>query len=155
MNNVPRQEQPLLTLNDIAPAGYNKTIDKNNARVDFNKLKIPEDSCRIVKDILLAHPCKYMLTKSTSVPSFYLHQFWLTTTVNQDAESFSITLDRQVYRVDLEVLREVLLLPRPETDYAPMMSERNILEYLIHLGYDVQDILTLTMLSRSNVKYMS
>ena len=96
-----------------------------------------------------------MLTKSTSVPSFYLHQFWLTGTVNQDAESFSITLDRQVYRVDLEVLREVLLLPRPETDFAPMISERNIMDYLIDLGYDVQDRLPLTMLSRFNVKYLS
>ena len=35
--NIPQQEQPLLTVNDIAPADYNKIIDQNNAWVEFNK----------------------------------------------------------------------------------------------------------------------
>ena len=90
---VPEQEIQLLTLADITPEGYNIIIGNNNPRVDFKELNIPEDSCKIVKDILAIHPCRYMLIKSTSVPSFYLHQFWLTAQVNTDAASFSVTLD--------------------------------------------------------------
>ena len=91
--NVPEQTLPLLTLNDIVPADYRITIGRNNPRVYFDKLRIPEDSCKIVKDILLAHPCKHLLDKSTSVPTFYLHQFWLTAKVNLHDESFTVTLD--------------------------------------------------------------
>lgn len=91
--NVSEQTLPLLTLNDIVPADYRITIGKNNPRVNFDKLRIPEDSCKIVKDILVAHPCKHMLNRSTSVPTFYLYQFWHTTKVNLDDESFIVTLD--------------------------------------------------------------
>jgi hypothetical protein len=88
---VTELSQPLLTMDDITPADYNVG---NNPRVDFDKLRISENSCRIVKDILLAHPCKHLLNKSTSVPLFYLHQFWLTAKANLDDESFTVTLDR-------------------------------------------------------------
>ena len=54
--NVPEQTLPLLTLNGIVPADYRITIGRNNPRVNFDKLRIPEDSFKIVKDILLAHP---------------------------------------------------------------------------------------------------
>lgn len=54
----------------------------------------------------------------------------------------------------MEVLRTVLLLPKPETEFVPMMPELEILDYLIDLGYDVQDDLPLTKHSRFNVKYM-
>jgi hypothetical protein len=73
--NVPEQTLSLLTMDDITPADYNVKIGHNNPLVDFDKLRIPENSCRIVKDILLAHPCKHLLNKSTSVHVFYLHQF--------------------------------------------------------------------------------
>jgi hypothetical protein len=115
--NVPEQTLPLLTMNDIVPANYSITLGRNNPRDDFDKLRIPENSCKIVKDILLAHPCKHLLDKSTPVPLFYLHQFWLTAKVNLDDESFTVTLDRQVYTVDLGVLRTVFLLPQPETEF--------------------------------------
>ena len=109
--NDPEQTLPLLTLNDIIPIDYSVTIGKNNPRVDLDKLRIPEDSCKIVKDILHVHPCKHLLDKSTSVLEFYLHQFWLTAKVILDDESFAVTLDRQVYTINHEVLRTVFLLP--------------------------------------------
>lgn len=68
--NVPEQTLPLLTMDDITPTDYYVKIGNKNPRVDFDKLSIRENSCRIVKDILLAHPCKHLLDKSTSVPLF-------------------------------------------------------------------------------------
>jgi hypothetical protein len=151
--NAPEQTLPLHTLGEIFPADYNITIGQNNPRIDFNKLRIPKDSCKIVRDILLAHPCKSMLTKYTSVPIFYIHQFWYTAQANLDDESFTITSDRQVYTVDLDILRTVLMLPTPK-EFRPMLTELEILDYLIDLGYDVKDELPLIRLSRFNVKYL-
>ena len=91
--NAPAQNIPLVTLGEIVPATYRVQIGPNNPRVDFIKLSIPEDSCRVVKEILLAHPCTYLLTKSASVPIFYLHQFWHTAQVNLDDASFKVTLE--------------------------------------------------------------
>lgn len=96
-----------------------------------------------------------MLNKSAYVPTFYLHQFWHTAQVNLDDESFTVTLDRQVYTVDLEVLRTVLLLPRPKKDYAPILSELEILNYIIDLGYVVQDNRPLVKHSKFDVKFLS
>ena len=152
--DIPEQETQLQTLTDITPTDYKVIIGSNNQRVVFDDLNIPEDSCKIVKDILQAHPCRFMLTKSISVPSFYLHQFWLTAKVNADAESFLVTLDKQTHVVDLSVLREVLLLPIPDTDYAPMITEDEVLDYITELGYDQSDVI-LTSLSSFNVKYLS
>ena len=151
--NAPEQTLPLLTLGEIVPASYNITIGNNNPRIDFNKLQIPEDSCKIVKNILLAHPCKDMLTKSIYVPTFYIHQFWHTAQVNLDEESFNVTLERQVFTVDLDVLRTVLMLLQPD-EFHPMLTELEILDYLIDLGYDVDDDLPLTRLSRFNIKHL-
>lgn len=152
--NDPEQILALLTMHDIIPADCSVTIGKNNPRVDFDKLRIPESSCKIVKDILLAHPCKHLLDKSTSVPEFYLHQFWLTAKVNLDDESFTVTLDRQVYTIDNEVLRTVFLLPQPENEFVPMLPELELLDFFIDLGYDVQDDLPLILHSRFNAKHM-
>ena len=90
--NAPAQNLPLMTLGEVVPADYNVSLGKTNLRIDFNKLRITEDSCRIVRDILLAHPCKEVLTKSASVPTFYIHQFWHTAKVNLDDASFTVTL---------------------------------------------------------------
>lgn len=152
--NDPEQTLPLLTMNDIIPADYNVNIGNNNPRVDFDKLRIPENSCKIVKDILLAHPFKHLLNKSTSVTVFYLHQFWLTIKVNLDDESFTVTLDRQVYTVDHNVLRTVFLLPQPDNEFAPMLPELDLLDFFIDLGYDVQDDLPLIKHSRFNAKHI-
>lgn len=150
--NVPEQTLPLLTMDDITPADYNVKIGNNNPRVDFDKLRILENSCRIVKDILLAHPCKHLLNRSTSVPVFYLHQFWLTPKANLDDESFTVTLDRQVYTVDHDVLRTVFLLPQPDNEFAPILPELDLLDFFIELGYDVDDDLPLIKHSRFNAK---
>ena len=115
-------------------------------------MRIPENSCRIVKDILLAHPCKHLLNRSTSVPLFYLHQFWLTVKANLDDESFTVTLDRQVYTVDHDVLRTVLLLPQTENEFAPILPELDLPDFFIELGYDVDDDLPLIKHSRFNAK---
>ena len=125
--NAPAQNLPLLTLDEIVPTNYNITIGNNNPRIDFNKLRVPEDSSRILKDILLAHPCKDMLTKSTSVPTCYIHQFWSTTKVNLDDESFTVTLERQEYTVDLDVLRTVLMLPTPKEFQTMMTSLKSLI----------------------------
>jgi hypothetical protein len=150
--NVPEQSLPLLTMDDITPAEYNVKIGNNNPRVDFDKLRIRENLCRIVKDILLAHPCKHLLDKSTSVPEFYLHQFWLTAKVNLDDESFTVTMDQQVYTIDHDVLRTVFLLPQPDNEFAPILPELDLLDFFIELGYDVDDDLPLIKHSRFNAK---
>jgi hypothetical protein len=150
--NVNEQSQPLLTMDDITPENYNVTIGNNNPRVDFDKLKISEKSCKIVKDILLAHPCKHLLCKSTSVPLFYLHQFWLTAKANLDDESFTVTLDRQEYTIDHDVLRTVFLLPQTDHEFAQLLPELDLLDFFIELGYNVDDDLPLIKHSRFNAK---
>ena len=151
--NAPAQNLPLLTLGEVVPADYNVIIGNNNPRIDFNKLRISEDSCRIVKNILLAHPCKDMLTKSASLPTFYIHQFWHTARVNLDDSSFTVKLEHQEYNVDLDVLRTVLMLPTPD-EFQPMMTEIEILDYMIQLGYDLDDDIPMMSLSKFNVKYL-
>ena len=152
--NVAEQPLPLLTLDDITPENYHVTLGNNNPRVDFNKLKITEKSCMIVKDILLAHPCKPLLTCSTSVPLFYLHQFWLTAQANLDDESFTVTLDNHKYSVDHDVLRTALLMPQPDTEFAPILPDLELLDFFIELGYEVDDDVPLVKLSKFNVKYI-
>ena len=151
--NAPAQNLPLLTLGEIVPADYRITFGNNNPRIEFNKLSITEDSCRIVKDVLLAHPCKDMLTKSASVPSFYIHQFWHTAQVNLDDASFKVTLERQEYNIDLDVLRTVLMLPVYK-EYEPILTEIEVLDYMIQLGYDLDDEVRKMTLSNFNVKYL-
>ena len=106
----------------------------------------------IVKDILLAHPCKHLLICSTSVPLFYLHQFWITAKANLDDESFTVTLDRQVYNVNHDVLRTVLHLPQADNEFAPILPELDLLDFFIELGYDVDDNVPLVKHSRFNAK---
>ncbi|PWA92696.1 hypothetical protein CTI12_AA075180 [Artemisia annua] len=118
-----------------------------------SKLSIPDDTCKIVKNILLAHPCKPLLTKSTSVPIFYIHQFWHTAKANLDDKSFTVMLDRQQYTIDYDTLREALMLPT-YNEYHPMLTELEILDYFIDLGYDIVDNESLTLLSKFNVKYL-
>ena len=135
----PAELLPPITLNDFIPAEYNISIGNNNPRIDFNKLQITEESCRVVKDVLLDHPYRYMLMKSASVPEIYLHQFWHTALIGLDDKSFTVTLERTEYNVDWDILRKALMLPEPEpkTDFAPMKSELEILDFLVDLGYDV------------------
>ena len=151
--NAPAQNLPLVALGEFLPPNYKVTIGNNNPRIDFNKLSIPEDSSRIVKDILLVHPCKDMLTKSASVPTFYLHQFWHTAQVNLDDASFKVTLERQEYNIDLDVLREVLMLP-VHKEHAPILAELEVLDYMIELGYDLGDARQQMTLSSFNVKFL-
>ena len=94
-----------------------------------------------------------MLTKSASVPTFYLHQFWHIAQVNLDDASFKVTLERQEYNIDLDVLREVLMLP-VHKEYTPILTELEVLDYMIELGYDLGDARHQMTLSSFNVKFL-
>lgn len=67
-----QQPLPQIIKEEVYPQGYYMEIGKKNARVEYHKIKCPEQSCQIAIEVLKQQKCRSMLEKSASIPEFYI-----------------------------------------------------------------------------------
>jgi hypothetical protein len=155
--NIPQEQEPepKLTWEETFPKDYTREIGKNNLRVNFNKITCNDSSCIVVVDALLYHPYKTLLTKTASVASFYLHEFWHTLQLDLGEESFTCMLHKRQVTVDKDTLRSVLGLPElgPDEHYHPVPNEEELIAWLRDIGYDESEEVV-TRHSKVNTRFL-
>ncbi|GKB37393.1 hypothetical protein Tco_0882335 [Tanacetum coccineum] len=109
-------------------------IEKCNARIEFSKLQ-RETTYQVTLDALKLSLCYPAFLITADVPDVYMHQFWNTIKKIKDTYAYRFKLDKQKFRIDTEVFREILqICPRlPNQDFVEPPSEE---EDGSHLGED-------------------
>jgi hypothetical protein len=106
-------------------------------------------------DALLYHPYKILLTKTATVASFYLHQFWHTIQPDLNEEYFTCMLHKRQVTVDKYTLRAILGLPElgPDEQYYPVPNEEELITWLRDIGYDETEEVV-TKHSKVNTRFL-
>ena len=149
------QPQQPLTWEETFGPDYDKVIGKNNLRVNFMKFTCNESSCLTAIDALRHHTHKWMLIKSASVASFYIHQFWKTLELDMGEEFFTVTLHKRSIVVDVDSLRTILLQTplAPGQQYDTVPNEDGLIQFLREIGYD-ESKKPISTHSRVNTRYL-
>ncbi|GJS94643.1 hypothetical protein Tco_0801611 [Tanacetum coccineum] len=71
------------------------------------------------------------------IHEIYMHQFWNTIKKIKDTDAYRFKLDKQKFRIDTEVFREILqICPRlPNQDFFDPPSEEEMVSFIKDLGY--------------------
>nr|GEW83994.1 retrotransposon protein, putative, unclassified [Tanacetum cinerariifolium] len=87
-------------------------IEKCNMRIKFNKPQ-REPTFQVTLDVLKLSPYYPAFLITAEVPEIYMHQFWNTLKKIKDTNAYQFKLDKQKFRIDNKVFREILqICPR-------------------------------------------
>lgn len=128
--------QQQLTADQLVPIADRDRIGATNHYFD------PSTRCgnQIMVEILKNHHIINALTKTTTIPTIYIHQLWHTITYNHLSKSQKCKIDQQEVDITLDFFRTVLRLPNKtdneHTRFEPFPSQEEVFRFLRELGYD-------------------
>ncbi|GKF49278.1 hypothetical protein Tco_0142529, partial [Tanacetum coccineum] len=111
-------------------------IKKCNERIKFSKPQ-RETTYQVTVDALKLSPCYPAFLITAKVPEICMHQFWNTIKKIKDTYAYRFKLDKQKFRIDTEVFREILqICPRlPNQDFVEPPFEEEMVLFIKELGY--------------------
>ncbi|GKE90643.1 hypothetical protein Tco_1571738 [Tanacetum coccineum] len=88
-------------------------------------------------DALKLSPCNTAFLITAEVPGVYMHQFWNTIKKIKDIVTYRFKLDKQKFRIDIEVFHEILhIYPRlPIQDFVEPPFKEEMVPFIKELGY--------------------
>ncbi|GJZ51485.1 hypothetical protein Tco_0606000, partial [Tanacetum coccineum] len=111
-------------------------IEKCNMRIEFNKPQ-REPTYQVILDVLRLSPYYLAFLITAEVPEIYMHQFWNTIKKIKDTDAYQFKLDKQKFRIDTEVFREILQICArlPNQDFVEPPSNEEIVPFIKDLRY--------------------
>ncbi|GKA69757.1 hypothetical protein Tco_0775821 [Tanacetum coccineum] len=92
----------------------------------------------LIKSLLMFLSSVLAILLTAEVPEVYMHQFWNSISKIQDSLSYRFKLDIKKFRIDDEVLRNILWICPRLSDQpfdAPSSTDEEIVSFIYHLGY--------------------
>ncbi|GKC81418.1 retrovirus-related pol polyprotein from transposon TNT 1-94, partial [Tanacetum coccineum] len=113
-----------------------KCLAEETDKIEFSKLQ-RETTYQVTLDALKLSLCYPAFLITADVPDVYMHQFWNTIKKIKDTYAYRFKLDKQKFRIDTEVFREILqICPRlPNQDFIEPPSEEEMVPFIKELGY--------------------
>nr|GEZ17482.1 hypothetical protein [Tanacetum cinerariifolium]GEZ18277.1 hypothetical protein [Tanacetum cinerariifolium] len=123
--------------NALVPPEERLKIGECNRRIEFSKPQ-REATYQITLDALKLSPFYPAFLITANVQEIYMHQLWNTFNKVQGSSSYRFKLDNKMFRVDVEVFRDILqicpkLLDQPFD--IPSSTDEEIVSFIYELGY--------------------
>ncbi|GKB01571.1 hypothetical protein Tco_0829615 [Tanacetum coccineum] len=139
--NAPAAQSPVMapptrTDERILPKDRWVPIEKSNCSLDEGK---PRNNpiAQIAVDILKQTNFFNAFTKSSTIPSIYIQQFWVTIHYDTESKGYKVQLDEQWFNLSQDTLRDALQITPIVNNraFSPPPSPDTLIKFVNDLGY--------------------